>query len=134
MQMTACIVTLNEHLRDWLVQCLCCTCFLMLLRCMHTTGKAIQGKVTVTISRGRLVWYGGKLNIKPGTGRFIKLPANGPLFEGLQVERKGSVDHVISLFAGATGATPVHRDTSDTEPEGAKPSTDSSSSTDRQEL
>eukprot|EP00879_Flechtneria_rotunda_P006700 GHRR01007040.1.p1 GENE.GHRR01007040.1~~GHRR01007040.1.p1 ORF type:complete len:271 (+),score=89.28 GHRR01007040.1:842-1654(+) len=97
-------------------------------------GKAIQGKVTVTISRGRLVWYGGKLNIKPGTGRFIKLPANGPLFEGLQVERKGSVDHVISLFAGATGATPVHRDTSDTEPEGAKPSTDSSSSTDRQEL
>ena len=42
-----------------------------------------QGKIEVTISRGRVVWENGKLNVTPGSGRYIYLPPFGYLFEGL---------------------------------------------------
>lgn len=48
-------------------------------------GRKMKGKVTTTISQGRLVWHNGKLEIpEKGSGRFIPLPVGGPLFEGLQ--------------------------------------------------
>eukprot|EP00878_Enallax_costatus_P020282 GHUV01021433.1.p1 GENE.GHUV01021433.1~~GHUV01021433.1.p1 ORF type:complete len:434 (+),score=101.61 GHUV01021433.1:390-1691(+) len=72
-------------------------------------GKEIQGKVTVTISQGRLVWYQGKLHVEPGTGKFIKLPTLGPLFDGLQYEGADSADRLIKSFTAANGLTPVDR-------------------------
>ncbi|GIL53800.1 hypothetical protein Vafri_9445 [Volvox africanus] len=65
-------------------------------------GKQIQGKVVATISRGRLVWHQGKLNVEPNSGRFVPMPAFGPLFEGLdeQYRRRGIFPY---------GPTPVLR-------------------------
>lgn len=84
----------------------------MLPDMLHTVlaaGKEIHGKVTVTISRGRLVWHQGKLNVEPGTGRFIKLPVDGPLFGGLQHEGADTADRLIKSFSADNGHTPVHR-------------------------
>jgi len=46
-------------------------------------GRRIQGYVETTISRGRVVWQHGQLNVEPGSGRFVPLPLHGPLFDGL---------------------------------------------------
>ncbi|CAL4973527.1 unnamed protein product [Urochloa decumbens] len=43
-----------------------------------------KGLVEVTISRGRVVWEDGKLNITPGTGRYVKLPPFGYVFDGIE--------------------------------------------------
>ena len=47
----------------------------------RTGCAALQGKVVVTVSRGRVVWEGGRLHVSPGTGRFIPLPTHGPLYQ-----------------------------------------------------
>ena len=47
-------------------------------------GKPITGRVVVTISRGRVVWENGRLNVTRGSGRFVPLATHGPLFEGLE--------------------------------------------------
>lgn len=49
-------------------------------------GMEFTGKVETTISRGRLVWHNNKLNVKPGTGRYVEMPLFGPLFTGLDVQ------------------------------------------------
>jgi len=36
-------------------------------------GRVARGAVTTTISRGRVVWADGKLDVQPGTGRFVRL-------------------------------------------------------------
>ncbi|KAF5832220.1 hypothetical protein DUNSADRAFT_11977 [Dunaliella salina] len=46
-------------------------------------GRRIKGFVETTISRGRLVWQHGQLNVESGSGRFVPLPLHGPLFDGL---------------------------------------------------
>lgn len=46
-------------------------------------GWTTRGKIEVTISRGRVVWEKGMLNIKQGSGRYIPLPPFGHLFDGL---------------------------------------------------
>lgn len=75
-----------------------------------SAGKEIKGKVTVTISRGRLVWYEGKLDVQPGTGRFIKLPTHGYLFDGLDNEGEDTAERLIKSFAAANGRIPVQRE------------------------
>ncbi len=67
------------------------------------TGKRIQGKVVVTVSRGRVVWENGRLNVQPGTSRYVHLPTNGPLFEGL--EKRDAAKLKFPLY----GETPVVR-------------------------
>lgn len=37
----------------------------------------------MTISRGRVVWENGRLDVLPGTSRYIHLPTHGPLFDGI---------------------------------------------------
>lgn len=44
-------------------------------------GKEIKGKVVVTISRGRVVWENGKLDVQSGTGRFIPMKPFPYLFK-----------------------------------------------------
>lgn len=66
-------------------------------------GKSIRGQVVVTISRGRLVWYDGQLNVQRGTGRFIPMPPGGSLFEGLEQQ-----DLLEVMFP--YGPLPVQRD------------------------
>eukprot|EP00803_Ostreobium_quekettii_P009148 evm.model.scf_3327.1 EVM.evm.TU.scf_3327.1 scf_3327:2116-3336(+) len=63
-------------------------------------GKRIMGKVVVTISRGRIVWENGNLNVTPGTGRFVEMLPMGPLFEGLDILDQEAM-HPL-------GTTPVH--------------------------
>lgn len=67
-------------------------------------GKRITGKVTVTISRGRVVWEGGKLHVQPGTGRFLRLPTHGSLFQGLEQQ-----DALRMSKEWPYGPTPVQR-------------------------
>jgi len=60
--------------------------------------------VVTTISRGRLVWHDGQLNITRGSGRFVPTPTYGPLFSGL--------DHVPEhtlVDVARYGGVPVHR-------------------------
>ena len=45
-----------------------------------------------TISRGRVVWHGGVLDVTAGTGRLIPMPSHGPLFEGLDLADKAQFD------------------------------------------
>ena len=46
-------------------------------------GVTVEGKVTTTISQGKVVWENGKLNTVRGAGRFIEMKPFGPLFDGL---------------------------------------------------
>lgn len=39
-------------------------------------GMQVRGVAEVTISRGRIVWENGQLNVKAGSGRFIPLLPN----------------------------------------------------------
>jgi dihydropyrimidinase len=72
-------------------------------------GKEIQGKVTVTISRGRVVWYEGKLDVESGSGRFVPLPTHGPLFDGIDKAGADTAARLAKAFAADNGATPVVR-------------------------
>lgn len=42
-------------------------------------------QVTTTISRGRVVWENGKLNVKQNSGRFIPMQAFNTMYEGLDL-------------------------------------------------
>lgn len=46
-------------------------------------GKTVKGIPTHTISRGKIVWANGQLNVEPGAGRYINRPAFNPIFEAL---------------------------------------------------
>ncbi|KAG4132248.1 hypothetical protein ERO13_D08G020300v2 [Gossypium hirsutum] len=43
-----------------------------------------QGKVEVTISRGRIVWKDDELKVAPGSGKYIPMPPFGFLFDGIE--------------------------------------------------
>ncbi|CAM0883166.1 unnamed protein product [Alopecurus aequalis] len=47
-------------------------------------GRKGKGLVEVTISRGRVVWEDGNLNVVPGSGRYIRTPPFGYLFDGIE--------------------------------------------------
>ncbi|KAG2426922.1 hypothetical protein HXX76_012708 [Chlamydomonas incerta] len=66
-------------------------------------GKEIQGRVVTTISRGRLVWHEGVLDVAEGSGRYVPLPAFGPLFEGMAEQARRAMQLPY-------GPTPVVRD------------------------
>lgn len=40
-------------------------------------------QVIVTISQGKVVFEGGKLNVVAGAGRFVPMPLHPPIFEGM---------------------------------------------------
>ncbi|KAM0841356.1 hypothetical protein ACQ4PT_059064 [Festuca glaucescens] len=47
-------------------------------------GRKGKGLIEVTISRGRVVWEDGNLNVVPGSGRYIRTPPFGYLFDGIE--------------------------------------------------
>ncbi|XP_072997985.1 dihydropyrimidinase [Typha latifolia] len=59
-------------------------------------GRAGKGKVEVTISRGRVVWEQGKLEVTPGSGKYINMPPFGYLFDGIE---KADAAYMASLRA-----------------------------------
>lgn len=69
----------------------------------------MQGKVTTTISRGRLVWHDGKLDVPKGSGRLLRLPPCGPLFTGLEKQGSSTSEQLVNAFASRNGPTPVDR-------------------------
>jgi dihydropyrimidinase len=44
----------------------------------------VQGMVELTISRGRVVWEDGVLNVTPSSGRYVRLPPFGHVFDGIE--------------------------------------------------
>ncbi|GFR51732.1 hypothetical protein Agub_g14105 [Astrephomene gubernaculifera] len=66
-------------------------------------GKVVQGKVVTTLSRGRLVWHEGRLRVRRGSGRFVRRPPFGPLFQGLDEQER----RALTL---PYGPTPVPRE------------------------
>lgn len=66
-------------------------------------GMHIKGKVTVTISRGRVLWENGKLRATPGSGRFIPLPPFGPLFHGLDQQHEADMVQHHHWHQGKSG-------------------------------
>ncbi len=46
-------------------------------------GKTVKGIPTHTISRGKVVWANGELNVEQGAGQYINRPAFNPVFEAL---------------------------------------------------
>lgn len=59
-------------------------------------GRAGRGKVEVTISRGRIVWINGELNVTPGSGNYIEMPPFSYLFDGVD---KADSSYLSSLRA-----------------------------------
>ena len=59
--------------------------------------------MVTTISRGRLVWHEGRLNVTRGSGRFVPTPTHGPLFQGLDKQPEHLVD--VQRYGGV----PVQR-------------------------
>jgi dihydropyrimidinase len=53
-------------------------------------GMKVRGKVTTTISRGKIVWHEGKLAVERGSGQYVPLPTGGPLFAGLDARDKAA--------------------------------------------
>ncbi|PUZ54220.1 hypothetical protein GQ55_5G113200 [Panicum hallii var. hallii] len=47
-------------------------------------GRKGKGMVEVTISRGRVVWEDGVLNIAPGSGTYVRMPPFGYIFDGIE--------------------------------------------------
>lgn len=46
-------------------------------------GKTVKGFPTHTISRGKVVWANGQLNVEKGAGQYINRPAFNPVFDAL---------------------------------------------------
>lgn len=74
-------------------------------------GRTGKGKVEVTISRGRVVWRDGNLNVVPGYGRYIAMPPFGPLFDGID---KADAEYLASLHAPVQRVTTTSSDLSST--------------------
>lgn len=55
----------------------------------------MRGQVVVTVSRGRVVWEGGQLNVTRGSGRFLPLLRFGPLFAGLEAQQRWEQSHAF---------------------------------------
>ena len=53
-------------------------------------GRTVTGRVVTTISRGRLVWHEGVLDVERGSGRRIMMEPFGPLFRGLEKDGRAS--------------------------------------------
>ena len=70
-------------------------------------GRTVAGRVDLTISRGRIVFDNGKLNLLPGTGRFVAVKPFGGLYHGLKI-RRATRDAVES--AGMPAAPVLRRD------------------------
>ena len=81
----------------------------LLLPLLLPLGKHIQGKVTTTISRGRLVWHDGKLDVAKGSGRLLQLSPFGPLFEGIDRQGASTAAQLLKSFSSRNGVTPVSR-------------------------
>ncbi|KAJ0985245.1 hypothetical protein J5N97_003601 [Dioscorea zingiberensis] len=66
-------------------------------------GMTGKGKVEVTISGGRIVWD-GELKVIPGSGKYIKMPPFGYLFDG--IEKADSAD-LSTLRSSNTRSRPA---------------------------
>ena len=68
-------------------------------------GMRVRGKVVTTISRGRVVWHEGKLDVAAGSGRFIAMPPFAPSLFGVAPTR--APRHEVE--ARRYGTVPVQR-------------------------
>jgi dihydropyrimidinase len=76
-------------------------------------GRTVRGRVTHTVSRGRLLWADGVLDVPRGTGRFVPAAPFGSLYSGASAEQMLAAQRATDFPADTLGAWPVKR------PEGA---------------
>ena len=58
-------------------------------------GRTARGRVTHTLSRGRLAWADGELVCVPGTGRFVPTPPFAPTLFGGMAERDAAAAQAL---------------------------------------
>ena len=58
----------------------------------------------MTISQGKVVWDGAKLQVERGAGRLIRRQAHGLLFHGLDSQRKADIQSYGPVPVMRTGA------------------------------
>ncbi|XP_052185521.1 dihydropyrimidinase isoform X2 [Diospyros lotus] len=59
-------------------------------------GRRGKGRVEVTIAGGRIVWENGRLEVAPGSGKYIEMPPFGYIFDGID---KADAKYLSSLRA-----------------------------------
>ncbi|MFT5709686.1 MAG: dihydropyrimidinase [Halioglobus sp.] len=59
-------------------------------------GKTVKGIPSHTVSRGKIVWKDGQLNVEKGAGRFIERPAYPPVYDVLQKEAAANKPKAVS--------------------------------------
>ena len=73
-------------------------------------GRAVRGRVTHTLSRGRMLWADGQLRVSRGTGRFVPTAPFGALYAGADVAAQRAARLRRDFPPEALGDTPVARD------------------------
>jgi len=74
-------------------------------------GRVVRGRVTHTLSRGRLVWADGQLTCTPGTGRFVPSPPFAPhLFDGMPERDAAHAKSRRPVARAGDAAPPASRD------------------------
>ena len=67
-------------------------------------GRTARGRVTHTLSRGRLVWADEQLVCVPGTGRFVPTPPFAPTLFGGMAERDAAAAQARRVPRGSVAA------------------------------
>ena len=73
-------------------------------------GRRVRGRVTHTLSRGRLLWADGVLNVPRGTGRFVPAAPFGSLYSGAYADDMLAAQRATDFPAEALGVWPVARE------------------------
>ena len=72
-------------------------------------GRRVRGRVTHTVSRGRVLWADGVLDVPRGTGRFVPAAPFGSLYSGASAEQMLAAQQATDFPADTLGAWPVQR-------------------------
>ncbi len=70
-------------------------------------GRTAVGRVTHTISRGRLVWADGRLVCAPGTGRYVPMTPFAPSLFGAMAARDAALARARIHMARAGDGAPA---------------------------
>lgn len=67
-------------------------------------GREVSGAITTTVSRGRVVWADGKLDVEAGSGKFVPMKPFGELFNGLDKQDAANAPKAVPREGDAAAA------------------------------